>query len=160
MLKPDESVRICGDYKVTINPCLEVPEYPLPTAEELFTRLNGGEKFSKLDLSSAYQQVILDEESRQYVTINTHMGLYRYTRLPFGVAASSAIFQKTMDVVMSGLNGVGGILDDLIVTGKTDDEHLHNLEAVAKPAFSAWSCSICYSIRRRAPSALGERSKF
>ena len=74
VLKPDGSVRICGDYKVTINPCLEVPEYPMPTAEERFTRLNCGEKFSKLDLSSAYQQVILDEESRQYVTINTHMG--------------------------------------------------------------------------------------
>ena len=132
VLKPDGSVRICGDYKVTINPVLDVPEYPMPTAEELFTQLNGGEKFSKLDLSSAYQQVLLDEESRQYVTINTHLGLYRYTRLPFGVAASPAIFQQTMDSIMSGLNGVGGILDDLIVTGPNDKEHLRNLECTLK----------------------------
>ena len=54
ILKPDGSVRICGDYKVTINPFLDVQEYPMPTAEELFTQLNGGETFSKLDLSSAY----------------------------------------------------------------------------------------------------------
>ena len=57
VLKPDCTVRICGDYKVTINPALDVPEYPMPTAEELFTQLNGGQSFSKLDLSSAYQQV-------------------------------------------------------------------------------------------------------
>ena len=65
VLKPDGTVRICGDYKVTINPELDVPEYPMPTAEELFTQLNGGEKFSKLYLSSAYQQALLDEESKQ-----------------------------------------------------------------------------------------------
>lgn len=76
MLKPDNTVRICGDYKIPINPVLDVPEYPLPTAEEIFTRLNDGKKFSKLDLSHAYQQVLLDEESRDYVIINTHLGLH------------------------------------------------------------------------------------
>ena len=128
VLKPDGSVRICGDYKVTINPVLDVPEHPMPTADDLFTQLNGGEKFSKLDLSSAYQQVLLDEESKQYVTINTHLGLFRYTHLPFGVASSPAIFQKVMDSVTSGLQGVGGILDDVIVTGANDEEHFRNLE--------------------------------
>ena len=101
-------------------------------AEELFTQLNGGQSFSKLGLSSAYQQVLLDEESRQYVTINTYLGLFRYTRLPFGVAVSPAIFQETMDFILSGLNRVGGILDDLIVTGPNDKEHLRNLENTLK----------------------------
>ena len=90
--------------------------------------MNGGEKFSKLDLSSAYQQVLLDEESKQYVTINTHLGLFRYTRLPFGVSLSPAIFQKIMDSLTQGLTGVSGILDDLIVTGANDEEDLRNLE--------------------------------
>ncbi|XP_028418795.1 uncharacterized protein K02A2.6-like [Dendronephthya gigantea] len=128
VLKPDNTVRICGDYKVTINPILDVPEYPLPTAEEIFSKLNGGQKFSKLDLSHAYQQVLLDEESRKLVTINTHLGLYRYTRLPFGVAAAPAIFQKTMDEILQGIGGVGYILDDILVTGKDDTEHRQNLE--------------------------------
>ena len=86
-------------------------------------------KFSKLDLSHAYQQVLLDEESRDYVTINTHLGLYRYTRLPFGVAAAPAIFQHTMDQVLQGIDGVGYILDDILITGKDDAEHKRNLEA-------------------------------
>ena len=57
----------------------------------------------------------MKNRGRQHKTINTHLGLYRYTRLPFGVASSPAIFQKVMDSVMSGLQGVGGILDDLII---------------------------------------------
>lgn len=129
VLKPDGTVRICGDYKVTVNNDLEVHQYPLPKAEDLFANLNGGKKFSKLDLSHAYQQVLLDNESRAYVTINTHQGLYRYTRLPFGVASAPAVFQETMDKVLAGLQGVGCILDDLLITGKDDAEHLQNLEA-------------------------------
>ena len=120
------------DYKVTINSALDVPEYPMPTVEELFTLQNGGQSFYKLDLSSAYQQVLLDEESRQYVPINTPLGLFRYTRLPFGVAANPTIFEQTMDSILSDLNEVGGILDDLIVTGPNDKEHLRNLENTLK----------------------------
>ena len=81
-----------------------------------------------VDLSSAYQQVLLDEESKEYVTINTHLGLFRYTRLPFGVASSPAIFQKTMDSVINGFQGIGGTLDDLIITGSKDETHFRNLE--------------------------------
>ena len=65
VLKPESSVRICGDNKVTINPVLDVPEHPMPTADDLFIPLNRREKFIKLDLSSAYQQVVLHEEWRQ-----------------------------------------------------------------------------------------------
>ena len=127
VLKPDETVRICGDFKLTINPYLDVPEYPMPNPEELFTKLNGGELFTKLDLSHAYQQVVLDEKSQPYVTINTHLGLYRYTRLPFGVAAAPAIFQQIIDKMLDGLTQTGGILDDLIVTGQNDEQHIKNL---------------------------------
>ena len=72
------------------------------------------------------------KKSRQYVTINTHLGLFHYTRLSFGVAASPATFQQAMDSVLSGLYGVGGNLDNLIVTGPNDTEHLRNLENTLK----------------------------
>ncbi|XP_062575345.1 uncharacterized protein K02A2.6-like [Saccostrea cucullata] len=127
-MKADGSVRICGDFKVTVNPYLDIPEYPFPTSEELFTKLNGGEKFSKRDLSQADNQVVLDKESRKYVTINTHQGLYRYTRLPFGIASAPAIFQRTMDTILQGLDKVGYILDDILVTGVNDGEHKQILE--------------------------------
>ena len=65
--KTDGHMRICGDYKVTINPVLEVDHYPLPTPEDLFTTVAGAKCFSKLDLSHAYQQVELKPAFRRYM---------------------------------------------------------------------------------------------
>jgi len=62
--------------------------------------LTGGCKFSKLDLSSAYQQMIFDEDSCPYVTVSTQKGLYRYLYLPFRVASVPAVFQKAMDTLL------------------------------------------------------------
>ena len=120
----------CGDYKVTVNPSLEVDQYPLPKPDDLFTTLAGGKRFTKIDLTQAYQQMALDDRSRELVTINTHKELYRYTRLPFGVASAPAIFQKTMDTVLQGLPKVICYLDDILVTGSTEEEHLSNVEKV------------------------------
>ena len=64
--KKDGRIRICGDYKVSVNQSLIVDQHPLPNPEELFTTLTGGQQFSKLDLSQAYQQIILDDDSRKY----------------------------------------------------------------------------------------------
>ncbi|XP_023311028.1 uncharacterized protein LOC111691851 [Anoplophora glabripennis] len=64
VLKKDGSVRICGDFKITLNPYIEIDQYPLPRIEELFGKLQGGVEFSKLDLSTAYQQISLDETSK------------------------------------------------------------------------------------------------
>ena len=130
--KGDGQIRICGDYKVTVNGVLDVDQYPLPKPEDLFASLVGGQKFSKLDLSQAYQQMCLDEESQKFVTINTHKGLYRYTRLPFGVASAPALFQKTMDVILQGMKHVMCYIDDILVTGSTEKEHFIQLEEVLK----------------------------
>ena len=107
---------------------LEIDQYPLPKPDDLFATLAGGKQFTKIDLTHAYQQMNLEESSRELVTVNTHKGLYHYTRLPFGVASASAMFQKTMDVVLQGLPNVICYLDDILVTGKTEDEHLANVE--------------------------------
>ena len=130
--KKDGRVRICGDYKVTINPVLDIEQYPLPRADDLFATLAGGKYFSTLDLSHAYNQLVVDEDSRDYLTINTHRGLYRYTRLPFGVASAPAIFQKTMDQILRGIDGVICYLDDILITGSTEEEHLERLRQVLK----------------------------
>ena len=128
--KGDGQIRLCGDYKVTINPVLDVDQYPLPKPDDLFATLAGGKKFTKIDLTHAYQQMSLEESCRELVTINTHRGLYRYTRLPHGVASAPAVFQKTMDVVLQGLPKVICYLDDILVTGTSEEEHLENVEKV------------------------------
>ena len=128
--KKDGHLRICGDYKITVNQALDVEQYPLPKPEDLFASLSGGKKFTKLDLSQAYQQLILEEESQKYVTINTHKGLYQYTRLPYGVASAPAIFQRVMDSILQGIPHVICYIDDILVTGSDDEDHLSNLSQV------------------------------
>ena len=70
--KKDGRLRICGDYKVTINPVLEIDQHPLSRPEEPFATLSGGKKFTTLDLSQAYTHILLDDASSGYVPINTH----------------------------------------------------------------------------------------
>ena len=79
--KKDGTLRLCGDFKVSLNGALEVDQYPLPKPSDLFACLTGGTKFTKLDLSAAYQQLLLDEESQILVTLNTHKGLFQCTHL-------------------------------------------------------------------------------
>ena len=88
VLKRDGSICICGDYKVTINLAGKTDTYQLPKIEDLFSSLSGGKLFSKVDLASAYQQILLEEHSKEYTTINTHKRLYCYNRLPFGVVSA------------------------------------------------------------------------
>ena len=75
-------------------------------------------------MSRAYQQILLDEDSREKVTINTHKGLYRPNRLPFGVSSASAIFQSKIEQVLQGIPMVVSRVDDILISGKEDQEHL------------------------------------
>ena len=82
VLKSDkQSVRICGDFKLTVNQVAKLDRYPIPKADDLLANLASGVPFTKLDLSQAYQQVCLDEESKKLVVINTHKGLFQFNRL-------------------------------------------------------------------------------
>ena len=128
--KKDGRFHICGDFKVSINPALDVDQYPLPKPEDLFATLAGGTKFTKLDLSQAYHQLTLHKDLMQYVTINTHQGLYHYNRLPFGISSAPAIFQKLMDTVLQGIPLVICYLDDILITERNDEEHLTSLSTV------------------------------
>nr|XP_029729204.1 uncharacterized protein LOC115266775 [Aedes albopictus] len=130
--KAGGKVRLCGDYKVTVNPHLLVDDHPLPTVEELFATVAGGEKFSKIDLSQAYLQLEVREEDRGLLTLSTHKGLYRPTRLMYGVASAPAVFQRLMEQILQGIPGVTVFIDDIRVTGPDDESHLRRLEEVLK----------------------------
>ncbi|XP_061704165.1 uncharacterized protein K02A2.6-like [Cydia pomonella] len=129
VVKKDGSIRICADYKLTLNRVLEVDRYPLPRVEDLLVRLHGGQRFSKIDLSQAYAQFELDE-SRKYTVINTHKGLFRYNRLVYGLSSSPGIFQRRLEQLFSDMSHVGVFLDDVIITGKDTKSHIDNLNKV------------------------------
>ncbi len=128
--KPNGKIRICRDFKVTVNSQIWVDQYPIPSIDELLARLNNGIKFTKLDLSDAYLQIELDEDSKKLVVINTPMGLFRYNRMPFGISNAPAIFQRAIDQVIAGIPNSVAYLDDILITGKTEQEHLQTLDMV------------------------------
>lgn len=128
VLKKNGSLRICGDFKVTVNPALQNEHYPLPLIEDLFAGLANGKQFSKIDLNQAYLQMPVDPESKELLTVSTHKGLFRYRRLAFGITSAPALFQKAMDQILAGLPGVQCYLDDILITGRDNADHLHNLD--------------------------------
>ena len=112
----------------------------MPKIEEVHNKMAGGKTFTELDLSHAYEQIIirilfkmvLDDASKDVVTINTHRGLYRYNRLPYGVSSAPGIFQRTMKSLLNGIPYTGILLDNILISGPTDEKHLQNLEEVMK----------------------------
>ena len=128
ILKPDGSIRICGDYKTAVNQVSKLDSYPIPKIEDLFATLGGGDKFTKLDISQTYQQLHLDEESKQYTTINIHKGLFQYNRLPYGISSAPGIFQRNIENLLRNIPYVIVRVDDILVSGACDEDHLNNLE--------------------------------
>ena len=130
VVKANGAVRICGDYKCTVNQVSKLDNYPIPKTEDLLATVGGGEKFTKLDMSQAYQQLKLDQDSKKYTTVNTHKGLFQYNRLPFGISSAPGIFQRAMENLLQGIPHVIVRIDDILVSGKNETAHLENLRAV------------------------------
>jgi len=107
-------------------------KYPIPKIDDLFLQFAGGQKFTKLEMSQAYQQICLDDESKKYVVINTSKGLFQYNCLPFGISSALGIFQTVIENVLQGVPNTTIYLDDILITGTSDEEHLKNLSEVLK----------------------------
>lgn len=130
VLKKNNEVRICGDYSGTINKDLKIDSYPLPKVNELCTALHGCRYYTKLDLSNSYNQFVLDDESQEYTCINTHKGLFVYTRLVFGLANAPALFQRAMVQLLQGIEGVECFLDDVLIAAPTLQQHWERVDEV------------------------------
>ncbi|CAD5231829.1 unnamed protein product [Bursaphelenchus xylophilus] len=128
--KPGGKIRLCADYSTGLNDALADIEHPLPNMEEILSKFTGNTVFTQLDLSDAYLQLPLDEESQRLTTINTHRGLFQYTRLVFGLKPAPAIFQRTLEQALSGIPGILIYLDDILVMApnrQLHDERLHQV---------------------------------
>ena len=94
------------------------------------SKLSGSKCFTKLDLSDAYLQMEVDPASRKYLIIATHLGYFQFKKLPFGVSFAPAIFQKAMDQILSGIPKTAAYIDDILVAGTSQEEHLKLLKEV------------------------------
>ena len=90
--KSNGRVRICSDYRLTVNKCVEQVVCVTQEPEDIFASLHGSKVFSKIDLSNAFLQIPLEEESKKLTIITTPYCLFKYNFLPFGLSVSLGIF--------------------------------------------------------------------
>ena len=128
--KASDEVRVCGDFSVTYNAYANVETYPMPQIEDMHSALRGCTVFSVLDIKQAYHQIPIDPQSQGFLTINTHVGLFAFKRLPNGIHSGPAIFQRIMDNLLSDIPKAVCRLDDILVAGTDESDHLRTLSLV------------------------------
>ena len=129
--KKDGSLRMCVDYQL-LNAKTHRDAFPLPRIDESFDAMRGSKWFTTLDLASGYHQIAMDESDQEKTAFVTPMGLYEFTRMPFGLSGSPATFQRLMQRCFGDqcYQTVLCYLDDIIIFSSTFDNHLERVEMV------------------------------
>ena len=129
--KRDNSTRFCIDYR-KLNAETEKNAYPIPLIRDLLDEMGGSKVFSTMDLKSGFWQLPVAVEDQPKTAFRCHLGLFQCKRMPFGLCNAPAVFQRTMDKVLSGLIGrfVCVYLDDIIVFSDSMEEHEYHLQCV------------------------------
>jgi hypothetical protein len=129
--KKDGSIHFCVGYR-KLNTITRKDAYPIPRIDETLDTLSGSCVFTTLDLLSGYWQVEMHPEDKEKTAVCTPEGLFEFNVMPFGLCNAPATFQRLMDCVLAGLHWETCLvyLDDVIVLGKSFEDHLRNLQGV------------------------------
>ena len=133
IVETPKKLRICLDPR-DLNKAIKREHFPMKTIEEVVQNMPGAKVFSKLDATSGYWQLKLDEESSKLCTFNIPFGRYRFLRVPFGIVSASEIFQRVMSQMVEDIDGSEAIMDDIVVWGKDQAEHGMRLKQVMDKA--------------------------
>lgn len=129
--KKSGELRFCVDYR-KLNAVTVGLAHPLPRTDDIFDSLGGSKYFSTIDLRQGYWQLDVCEEDRHKTAFVTHNGLFEFNRMAFGLNTAAQTFQKTMEIVLSGLTYETCLcyLDDVIVFSRDHSEHCERLKTV------------------------------
>ncbi|CAM4533278.1 unnamed protein product, partial [Lepidochelys kempii] len=128
--KPDGEIRFCVDYR-KLNAVTHPDNYPMPRTDELLEKLGRAQFISTLDLTKGYWQVPLDESAKERSAFITHLGLYEFNVLPFGLRNAPATFQRLVDGLLTGLGEYAvAYLDDVAIFSDSWADHLEHLQKV------------------------------
>ena len=118
------------DFSTGVNDFLKDYSFPLPSLEDIFEEPNGGKVFSKINLSDAYLQMEVKDESSKVLTINTHKSLYNLNRLPFGLNVTPSLFRQVIDTMLAGLNFAIAYLDDISIKSENNSQYCDHIKEV------------------------------
>ena len=128
--KKDGSLHLCVDFR-RLNSVSESDAYPMPRIDDLIDLLGKDKYISILDLTRGYWQVPLAEDARHKTAFVTPSGLYHFNVMPFGLKGAPASFQRLMDNVIRGLDGMSAAyIDDVIIFSTSWEDHLGHLSRV------------------------------
>ena len=129
--KKDGSIRFCINY-TKLNAVTKRDVYPLPRIDDTLNSLGQARYFSTFDLASGYHQIPMAEEDKEKTAFVSHLGLFEFNTLAFGLNNAPATFQRFMDQCLAGLKWKSVLIyiDDIIVFSNTFDQHLIDLEEV------------------------------
>ena len=125
--KADGKVRICVDL-TRLNESVRRERHPLPAVDQILAQLSGAKIYTKLDANSGFWQIPLSPESALLTTFITPFGRFCFHRLPFGITSGPEHFQRRMSEILNGKEGVVCMIDDILVHGKTQEEHDERLQ--------------------------------
>ncbi|XP_045455951.1 uncharacterized protein K02A2.6-like [Melitaea cinxia] len=130
VLKQNGKMRLCADYRATLNKNLENDNYPIPRVEEIFSKLSGGKYFCTLDINQAYLHMKTNEDTAEMQAISTCKGTYKVKRLMFGVKIAPNVWQRYMDQTLQGMEGTVCFFDDIALQGRTFIQLLQRIRKV------------------------------
>ena len=135
--KKNGALRICLDPK-DLNKAIHREHYPLPTIEDIATRLHGAKLFTILD--GGFWHVVLDETSSFLTTFHTPFGQYHWKRMLFGICSAPEVFQCRLHELIEGLHGVEVMADDFVTVGfgdTSDEAVVDHMTRILKPSYCA-----------------------
>ena len=127
--KPDGSYRFCTDFR-RVNSVTKSDSYPIPRVDDCIDQIGHARYITKLDLLKGYWQVPLTERAKEISAFVTPDGLYQYTVMPFGMKNAPATYQRMINNVLSGVQGCGAYIDDLVLYSNSWVQHLQQLRSL------------------------------
>ena len=133
--KPDRDgviqYRICVDFR-KLNHITRGDAYPLPNITDILDQLGKSRYYTTLDLAQGYHQVKMHPDHKERTAFSTERGHFEFQRVPFGLKGAPATFQRLMNTVLTGLNGIKTFvyLDDIIIYARDIPDHSKKLQEV------------------------------
>ena len=112
-----------------LNEALEREPYHTCCIDEITAKLKGMIVFTIVDFKKRYWMVVPHPDSRKLTCMALPFGRFQWTRLPMGTVVAQNIFQSKLDAIFIGMEGVTGIADDIVITGRDEQEHDRNFLA-------------------------------
>ena len=128
--KKTKKICVGADFSTGFNDVLKSYHYPLPSLDEIFSKLSSGKIFFKFNLSNIYLQIPVNEKCLELLKINTHKGMYKFERLTIGIKLTPAIFQQIKDTMLNELDFAVAYLDDSLINSDNIEQHKKHVHEV------------------------------